>query len=536
MKQKAKTEKKQTMHSSQKTIPYPLRNFLKTIIVLISIGYALECVGDPFFYILYCQLALLFLIFLLIKMVLKDYVTLSMLLAFIVAFALEKSELSVALGIFFLATFVGRNLINNPHRRKIFASSLTIMIVSAFALFISLGLPKSLPLQDRSTILESLQSLPYTAYVSDEKQDAKAGVVEYHQDLAAPGLNLYNSYYKPGSYLLDMSGNKLHEWRPQGSLSSWHCVAACENGDLLVCIEDEMLMRINWDSRVLWQKRFRTHHDIAIAENKDIYTLISREEIVFFYFIPIPIINDYAVILSPDGTIKKEISLYSLLKKDIPLASIFRIYNQIICPKDFLWRIIKQKLNNRSLLRRLTPFDVLHCNTVTPVDKNIESLCQRGNLLISTNSLDLIGILDIEKEKMRWTWGPGILEGQHHATFLKNGNILIFDNGTRRKYSRLIELDPLKKEIVWEYHSFHPTKFYTSWGGSAQRLPNGNSLVTETSRGRVFEITKDRNVVWEFLNLEKEKDGKRATIYRLTRITDARLQSILLKKVRTSAP
>ncbi len=474
------------MQSSRKTIPYPLKKFLKTIIVLISIGYALECVGDPFFYILYCQLALLFLIFFLIKTVRKDYVTLSILLAFIVAFALEKSKLSVTLGIFFLVTFVGRNLIKTPHRRRIFASSSTVIIATAVVLVICLGSPNSLPLQDRSTILESLQSLPYTAHVSNEKEDAKAGVVEYHQDLAAPGINLYNSYYKPGAYLLDMSGNKLHEWRPQGSLSNWHCVAVCENGDLLVCIEDEMLMRINWDSRVLWQKKFRTHHDIAIAENKDIYTLISREEIVFLCFLPIPIINDYAVILSPDGTIKKEIPLYSLLKKDIPLANILRIYYQIICPKDFLWRIIKQKLNNRSLLRRLTPFDVFHSNTVTPLDNNIDGLCQKGDILISANSLDLIGILDSKKQKMRWTWGPGILEGQHHATFLKNGNILIFDNGTRRKYSRLIELDPLKREIVWEYHSFHPAKFFTSWGGSAQRLPNGNSLSYRNEQRKSF--------------------------------------------------
>lgn len=133
---------------------------------------------------------------------------------------------------------------------------------------------------------------------------------------------------------------------------------------------------------------------------------------------------------------------------------------------------------------------------------------------------------------MRWSWGPGNLEGPHHPTFLENGNILIFDNGTRRQYSRLVELDPRKNEIVWEYHSLHSPPFFTSWGGSAQRLQNGNTLVTETSEGRVFEITKDGNIVWEFFNPDKGGDGKRATIYRMTRITDTHLQSVLLRNLK----
>ncbi|HHX77017.1 MAG TPA: hypothetical protein GX697_01515, partial [Firmicutes bacterium] len=35
---------------------------------------------------------------------------------------------------------------------------------------------------------------------------------------------------------------------------------------------------------------------------------------------------------------------------------------------------------------------------------------------------------------------------------------------------------------------------------SADRLPNGNTLITETIRGRVIEVTPDREIVWEFLN------------------------------------
>ena len=33
-----------------------------------------------------------------------------------------------------------------------------------------------------------------------------------------------------------------------------------------------------------------------------------------------------------------------------------------------------------------------------------------------------------------------------------------------------------------------------------QRLPNGNTLITEGSDGRVFEVTKDHELVWEFIS------------------------------------
>src|SRR5258706_14516162 len=36
--------------------------------------------------------------------------------------------------------------------------------------------------------------------------------------------------------------------------------------------------------------------------------------------------------------------------------------------------------------------------------------------------------------------------------------------------------------------------------GNAQRLPNGNTLITESSFGRFFEVTKEGEIVWEYVN------------------------------------
>jgi hypothetical protein len=52
-------------------------------------------------------------------------------------------------------------------------------------------------------------------------------------------------------------------------------------------------------------------------------------------------------------------------------------------------------------------------------------------------------------------------------------------------------------------------------------LPNGNTLITESDRGRVFEITPSGEIVWEFFIPEfQKKEKRRPTIYRMMRITN----------------
>ena len=132
----------------------------------------------------------------------------------------------------------------------------------------------------------------------------------------------------------------------------------------------------------------------------------------------------------------------------------------------------------------------------------------------------LIGIIDIDDGRLLWSWGRGVLENPHHPTLLDNGNILIFDNGNRREYSRIVELDPVAGGVSWDYEANPPSSFFSFWAGANQRLPNGNTLVTESSQGRVFEITKDGKIVWEYNSHFILPNGKKATIYRMMRLSD----------------
>ena len=92
------------------------------------------------------------------------------------------------------------------------------------------------------------------------------------------------------------------------------------------------------------------------------------------------------------------------------------------------------------------------------------------------------------------------------------GNILLFNNqhnqGTGEEYSSVMELKlPLRSdgsydwereaEIVWSYIA---DGFYSRFGSGVQRLPNGNTLISETPHGRLIEVRSDGEVVWEFVN------------------------------------
>jgi hypothetical protein len=118
-----------------------------------------------------------------------------------------------------------------------------------------------------------------------------------------------------------------------------------------------------------------------------------------------------------------------------------------------------------------------------------------------------------------WSWGSGVLSAPHDATLLDNGNILIFDNGVGRNWSRVVEVDPIARQVVWEYHAAEKEDFYSVTRGAAQRLANGNTLITESGRGRLFEVTPEGDIVWEYLNPKRSEDGLPLVVVRARRVS-----------------
>ena len=177
-------------------------------------------------------------------------------------------------------------------------------------------------------------------------------------------------------------------------------------------------------------------------------------------------------------------------------------------------------------LNKFKELDVLHTNHVEVFDGSRTAhspLFERGNILLSIKHINSIAVIDGDSRKIAWLWGPTNIAMQHHPTLLANGNILLFDNGIRQ--SRILELHPASYRVAWSYQR---KDFYSDWGGSNQRLGNGNTLVTDTASGRAFEVTPSGRVVWEFRNPAVDPKGARINIWRLTRYQAADLEFLEL--------
>jgi hypothetical protein len=507
-----------------------LKSVLLVAAGLALAGYGIGFLASPFTLILYFQAAGLVLAIVLLIAVHRDFFLLAVAVAWIAAFVLRLTEPAMALAGLFIVACVGRSLIQNRRRRRLFglaAAAAAGLGCAAFIFFFRVsGESTAIPAAARA---EAMKSLPYSSFAAEEN-GKRDGVIEYRKNASEPGLNLYNSYYQPGAVLLDMDGHVLHRWRPDAGGPRWHYVRLLPNGDLLVCIEDEMLMRLDWSSRVLWKTPMRAHHEISVAENGDIYTLSGAEEMVGLFGLRMPVINDYIRVLDgATGVPKMSLSLFDIFGKNLRVSVLTGVFAQIFNSHDYLWRILKQRKNGQPLLRRLSGFDIFHANALKIIDRTIPGLCEKGDLLLSLRSLDCIAIVDPARGAVRWTWGEGVVEEPHDPSLLDDGHILVFDNGTRRKFSRVVELDPQTRSIVWEYRGLGAVPFYSSWGGAAQRLRNGNTLITESDDGRVIELTQGGEKVWTYMNPDDAAGGKRATIYRMTRITDPLTVAALLK-------
>lgn len=166
---------------------------------------------------------------------------------------------------------------------------------------------------------------------------------------------------------------------------------------------------------------------------------------------------------------------------------------------------------------RFNSFQLLPKNLLEKNDKRF----QKGNWLISARHGSLIFILDKDTKEVVYSLSQkdveGEIQGQHAVQLLENGNLLIFDNGRYRGWSRIIEINPITKHINFEYKD---DSFFTKSRGYVQKLPNDNYLITESEKGRIFEITEDKELVWEYYHPEKQNDknypqsiGKREWIY-----------------------
>jgi hypothetical protein len=67
---------------------------------------------------------------------------------------------------------------------------------------------------------------------------------------------------------------------------------------------------------------------------------------------------------------------------------------------------------------------------------------------------------------------------------LSNGNILVFDNGLTRGWSRVLDLNPFSPKALVQYAPSGAARFFDRVMGSCQRLPNGKHADRPLGRRR----------------------------------------------------
>jgi len=366
--------------------------------------------------------------------------------------------------------------------------------------------------------LASLRALPYANWTTDRVDHNFFGVTLNKKGLAYDGFSLFANK-RSHVLLLNMEGEVVHKWRcPLEKPTGEECNYArlLKDGHILLLCPRQEVIKLDWDSNIIWRYAGKVHHEIEIIDQGNILIPIHFPTVKY---------KSRVVVFE---------SIQAINASGKSLGIIWNGYDRL---KEL------QKLHLPSLLDSAPKddstqpeeeYDYQHLNSVqalpsTPLGKK-DRRFQAGNLLICLKHNDLIFIIDKDSKDTVWSWGPGVLDFPHTPRMLDNGNILVFDNGTNRGFSRLLEINPLTKKIVWEYKGDPPTSFFSEHEGSAQRLPNGNTLITDSFSGRVFEVTKDKEKVWEYWHNDIQAFYRRV-IYRVERYSPEFVQPLFKKKL-----
>ncbi len=359
----------------------------------------------------------------------------------------------------------------------------------------------------QSDTVKKLSSMGYVDGTVDANVE-RSGVIVNLQDETQDGVNFYASRKQSRAQLLDMKGVVLHEWSVPG-MGGWQHVSLMPDGSIIGLVKNKQVFKIDKDSKILWTYKGRAHHDLDVTEDGRVFVLSRTASMMPKYDKNHPTVDDLVVELSPEG---EELSRFSILKtiEDSPYAFLLGDTDALTAKKI-----------RRANPRRSKEYDILHSNHVEVFDGSLAEMSPifaEGNMLLSPRNTHTMMIVDPKTKEIVWLWGSSKLIFPHHPTVTEAGTILVFNNGDADTRSQVVEIDPLTDDIIWTYG---PTEeFFSETRGSNFRLDNGNTLITESDTGYVFEVTPAGKTVWEFANphVEKKK-GLRMAIWRMTRFS-----------------
>ncbi len=244
--------------------------------------------------------------------------------------------------------------------------------------------------------LAKVTALPYLKGYNSAPD--KKNVTVYDKEAAYDGLNLVVSGHGTEAILTDMEGKVLHSWQKDfedispGSSDPnlaelyktfWRRARLFDNGDLLAIFRDYGLVKLDKNSDLLWAYEGRCHHDLFVAENKNIY-ILSRQRRknprlqLESWGARNPYLEDLIVILNPEGVEQKRI-------------------NVVDCFLNSEFAPMLEHMKVRE--------NILHANAIEMLDGTLVDkfpMFEKGHILISLREIHTIAIIDSEQAKVTW--------------------------------------------------------------------------------------------------------------------------------------
>ncbi len=323
---------------------------------------------------------------------------------------------------------------------------------------------------------------------------------------ACPGMTLLVITGSPCQLLLlDLDGRLVQTWAPgQNHPLAW----LGDPEEIVRFCSDPAYDQVVEAVRGLEAASGFAPHAMCMDAAGHVFVLVDRIFRNLRYFgLPVPVVGNDLVEFTAEGTCVRTMDLTPACKPWLPAGRVAEIVASLFSRRA-LWEMATHRGEEWLAFRRWkrTFFfrtDLLHADALTATKAAVPGVCASESVLVSPFRAGLAGIVNLEENRMVWRWRGNGGWGFHSPVWTRRGTIMMFENRWRggragEVFSRILEVDPRTRETVWEYMGTPPEAFSSDWEGSCQPLPGGNVLIADSLRGRVFEVTREAAVVWEY--------------------------------------
>lgn len=362
---------------------------------------------------------------------------------------------------------------------------------------------------------------------------------------AYDGFTLFSPNNSRNTYLINMSNQVVHSWS-HTKTGGYSCYlledgtllrsAASSNSQLNGGGAAGVVQKIDWDGNIVWEytyssSTYRSHHDIEPMPNGNVL-LIAWEVKTAAQAVQTGL--DHSAVIWPDHII--EIEPVGTNSGNIVWQ--WHAWDHLVQDYD------AAKSNYGAVANHPELLDINMGSSVAGDWMHINGISYNSELdqiVISSHFLDEIYVIDHSTTTAEaanhsggrsgkggdilYRWGnptnydaPGtqVFNVVHSSVWIPggnpgSGNILAFNNREGESTSIVVEivppLDASGNYTISAGSAFGPSSptwsytangFYSNHLGGCQRLPNGNTLIVESTSGYMFEVNVSGNVVWSY--------------------------------------